>query len=235
MPRNSGSKYSMHSTKEWYDTFYEEGNRFGYKKWIYKPYLRSLLAKAGLSAGSTVLDVGCGQGFFSNLIRNCGMRVTGVDISDTGVRAACKNYRACDIRFVAADIDTMPKESAFDCVFVRSFSLYNVEDFSRSHHVTDRLMQYVKGGGAFIFAYNTNLKFANCGGRWRYHTLRQARQHFASYSNVECFFTLKLDIVILRKFAFNRLVSVLNSILSAALGIGGDIVCIVRKDLKSYE
>jgi SAM-dependent methyltransferase len=220
----------MPSTKDWYDAFYEEDNRFGYKEWIYKPYLKSLLAKAGLNAGSTILDVGCGQGFFSSLLRNCGMRVTGVDLSDAGVRAACKNYGGSDIRFVAADINTMPTGSVFDCVFVRSLSLYNVEDFSRSHDVTDRLMQHVKCGGAFIFVYNTNLKFANRGGSWRYHTLRQARQHFAGYSNVNCFFTLKIDIVILRKFAFNPLVSIVNSIFSAALGVGGDIVCIAQKE-----
>lgn len=220
----------MHSAKNWYDVFYEEKNPFGYKEWIYKPYLKSLLAKAGLKPGSTILDVGCGQGFFSNLLRNCGMRVTGVDISDTGVRAASKNYGSSDIRFVAADINTMPAGSAFDCVFVRSLSLYNVEDFSGNHDVTDRLMQYVKRGGVFIFAYNTNLKFTNRGGPWRYHTLRQGRQHFASYSNVKCFFTLKIDAVILRTLAFNYLFSKVNSILSSLFGIGGEIVCILQKE-----
>jgi SAM-dependent methyltransferase len=225
----------MQTTKEWYDTFYEEDNRFGYREWIYKAYLKSLLAKAGLKAGSTVLDVGCGQGFFSSLIRACGMRVTGVDISETGIRAACRTYGGGDIHFVAADINAMPAASAFDCVFVRSFSRYNAEDFSRNHEMTDRLMRYVKDGGTLIFAYNTNLKSSTCGGRWRYHTLRDARQHFASYSNVNCFFSLKIDTLILGRFAFNRVISVVNSILSAALGVGGDIVCIIRKGLESHE
>jgi SAM-dependent methyltransferase len=225
----------MDPTKEWYDTFYEGDNRFGYTKWIYKPYLKSLLGKAGLKAGSTVLDVGCGQGFFSSLIRNCGMRVTGVDISDTGIRKARKNYAGFDIRFLAADVGTLPMEAAFDCVFVRSFSSYNVENFSGNHCVTDRLMQYVKAGGTFIFAYNTNLKAPECVGSWRYHTLRQARQHFGSYSNAKCFFTVRIDTVILGSLAFSRLVSAVNSILSALFGLGGDIVCIVRKDLKSCE
>ncbi len=225
----------MHRTKEYYDAYYEKDNRFAYTEWIYKCYLKSLLSKAGLSAGSTILDVGCGQGFFSSLLRECGMWVTAVDISETGIRAACKSYGGSDIRFIVGDINTFPVGDAFDCVFVRSFSLYNVEDFSRSHSVTDRLMRYVKPRGALIFAYNTNLKFANSDGPWRYHTLKQARQHFASYPNVRCFFTLKIDTLILRRLAFNPLVSIVNSILSRALGIGGDIVCIVRKDLDCYE
>jgi ubiquinone/menaquinone biosynthesis C-methylase UbiE len=226
---------TVQSTKEWYDTFYEKDNSFGYREWIYRPYLKALFAKAGLKAGLTVLDVGCGQGFFSRLIKNFGMRVTGIDISNTAVKAASRDAGATDIRFLVADPNTMPAEHTFDCLFVRSFSLYNVEDFSRNHDVTDRLMRYLKDGGTFIFAYNTNLKFTNRCGSWRYHTLKEMREHFASYSKPKCFFTLKFDILILRRLAFNQVISTVNSMLSAVLGIGGDLVCIVRKDFKSNE
>ncbi len=120
------------STKGSYDICYKTRNYFGYREWIYRPYLKALLARANVKAGSALLDVGCGQGFFSNLLRKCGMRVTGMDMSETGIRMARECYGSSDIEFLVADVKTISTAERFDCVFVRSLSLYNMLDFATS-------------------------------------------------------------------------------------------------------
>jgi len=217
-------------TKDSYDRCYKTRNYFGYREWIYRPYLKALLARANLRAGSTLLDVGCGQGFFSNLLRKCGMRVTGIDMSETGIRMARECYGSSDIEFLVADVNTISTAGPFDCVFTRSLSLYNTLDFATRREVTEALMKYVRPSGTFIFAYNTNLNASKANSDWRYHTLEDAHQHFSSYKGVKCFFTLKIETLIFGKYAFNSLFSRVGAAVSSALGVGGELVCIVRKE-----
>jgi len=217
-------------TKDLYDTCYKKRNYFGYREWIYRPYLKALLARANLRAGSSLLDVGCGQGFFSNLLSQCGMRVTGIDMSETGIRAARECYGSPDIEFLVADVNTISTGRTFDCVFTRSLSLYNTLNFATRREVTEALMKYVRPSGTFIFAYNTNLSASKANSDWRYHTLEDARRHFSNYKGAKCFFTLKIETLSFGKYAFNALFSRVGAAVSSALGAGGELVCIVRKE-----
>jgi len=157
MPRSDENRDTM-NRKQSYNKIYESDNFFGYREGIYFPYIKAVLAAGRVAAGSTVLDVGCGQGFVANLLRKCGMKVTGIDISDTGILSARRVYGRLGIEFLVGDINTIGFDRVFDCVFTRSLSLYNIDDFPTSRGITAKLMKYVKPGGTFIFTYNTNLK-----------------------------------------------------------------------------
>src|SRR5262245_29507216 len=141
-----------------YERFYQDENYFGYRDWIYVPYIGALTAAAGLARGSSVLDVGCGQGYFSNLLRESGMVVLGMDVSVAGIRAAQESYSRPGLAFVVADIIRAPLAREFDCVFARSLSLYNRSDFATNQSVTDMLLHFVRPGGSLIFVYNTKLR-----------------------------------------------------------------------------
>jgi SAM-dependent methyltransferase len=216
-------------TAESYDSYYGKPNYFGYREWLHAPYISSLIGAAGLRAGSSVLDVGCGQGFFSSLLRRCGLDVYALDLSETGLRVAKHAYAGQDIHFLAADAMSPPFSHQFDAVFTRSFSLYNREDFPADTSVTDSLLRLVKPNGRFIFLYSTNLHPDKTSASWRFHSLDDVRKHFSRYPNRTILFISKLDTLFLRRHAFSRLSSTLNAFLSTELGLGGDIVCIVRK------
>jgi len=49
-----------------------------------------------------VIELGCGLGCFTNKIRNLGVEVLGIDISETAIKKARKKYPAC--KFYAGDI-----------------------------------------------------------------------------------------------------------------------------------
>src|SRR5207249_8437557 len=89
-----------------YDVKYRDANYFRYRRGLYAPYVSTLVRACGLPAGSSVLDVGCGQGFFSYLFHAHGMRVTGVDVSETGIQTAERLYGRRGITFAVADVRT---------------------------------------------------------------------------------------------------------------------------------
>lgn len=215
--------------KGYYDRAYEKKNYFGYQEWIYGSYIKGLISQAGLKSGETILDVGCGQGFFSYLFHKGGMRVYALDISKTAIRVAKNAYSSLGMEFAVGDVQAMSFPDRFDCVFTRSCSLYNTDDFPLKHYVTDELLRHVKDGGTFIFAYNTNLSPSKRSESWRYHTLSHVKKHFSRYPNARIFFISKVDTLLVRKYAFSSLVTKVNMFLSRALGLGGDLVCIIRK------
>jgi SAM-dependent methyltransferase len=215
--------------REWYNKKYNKRNYFGSREWLYGPYISSLVSLSGLKAGFSVLDAGCGQGFFSYLFHRHGLKVCGIDLSETGIRAAQSLYGSLGIRFVVGDIRSIPLSMKFDCVFTRACSLYNSKDFIISQEITDRLLGYVREGGTFIFAYNTKLNPMQKSKSWMYHTLGDVQRHFSRYPLVKIYVVNRLDMVLIGKYALNLLFTRLNAFLSTVLGIGVEFICILRK------
>lgn len=215
--------------REWYDRLYAQENYFQYRGWIYNAYIRAVVRKAGLKSGAAVLDVGCGQGFFSRILGELGFRVCGLDLSSRGLKWAQSTSKSSRVGFIQADISQLPfRIGTFDCVFVRSLSAYNTETLRNDRKVTDRLCRLVKPGGIFLFLYNTNLGASRPSDGWRNHSLSDAASHFSSYPESRCFYTTRLETLLLGKMALNRISTRLNARLSRLAGIGGELVCMVR-------
>lgn len=211
-----------------YNSQYEKENYFGYKEWMYDRYIASLIQTAGLKEGSTVLDVGCGQGFFSNLFRKHGMNVHGIDISEVGIREASKAYGQLGVNFSVADFETMNSSQQFDCVFVRSCSLYNRSDFSMNNDMTLKLLSHVRSLGVLIFVYNSNFS-SKRSDSWRFHSWDDLVRHFHGCPNAKFFFSTKIDACLLGKYAVTSFVTKANIMLSKMLGVGGDLICILQR------
>ena len=211
---------------KFYDEIYKRQNYFHYPSWIYGPYVSSLIKFCGLRKGASILDVGCGQGFFSYLFSKHGMKVHGVDLSETGISAARNLYGRFGITFSVADVQTLTLPEQFDCVFVRSCSLYNTEAFPLEKEVTRNFLRNLKSSGTLVFGYNSNFSSKEST-TWRYHSLEDVERHFSGYSNAEVFFLNKATTLLLRKLSFTTFATRLNVLLSKGLAMGGEIVCIL--------
>jgi SAM-dependent methyltransferase len=213
---------------DFYDKIYQQENYFLYQQWLYAPYISSLIAFCRLPKGASILDVGCGQGFFSYLFSKHGMKVLGIDISETGITKAQNLYGHLDISFAVSDIRTATFGKQFDCIFVRSCSLYNTNEFSRHREPTADMLKHLKPGGTFMFVYNSNCS-SKASPTWRYHSLDDARAHFGTQIDAQVFFVTKPSAYLLRHYTFSWAITRLNILFSQLTGAGGDIVCILKK------
>ena len=152
----------------------------------------------------------------------------GIDISETGIRTAEKLYGQFHVTFAVSDIQTATYAEQFDCVFVRSCSLYNSDAFPFQTAVTDTLLSHVRPGGTLIFVYNSNFS-SKLNASWRYHSLDDVRRHFRGCPSAEIFFLNKVSTCLFRKYSINPLFTRLNALGSRFVGVGGDLLCIVRK------
>jgi len=213
-----------------YDNKYRRANYFEYRDWWYYSYLKAVVTRAGLRRGASVLDAGCGQGFFTALFDRLGFDAVGVDLSGEGIAAAKARYQGTGTRFMVGDVTDLPFRGEFDLVFTRSCSLYNTEDFGLDDAVTQRMLEYVKPGGVFIFDYYTKLKSGKRSDTWLYHSARDMERHFAAFRNCRMYFCLRFDALLLGALILTRPWSEVAQSLSRLSGLGGELVAIVRKD-----
>lgn len=95
------------------------------------PYLFRFLE--GLPPHAKVLDAGCGNGFFSGKMLEHGYRVTGIDVSTTGIEVCRREYP--DGIFHAAPVDSsrLPEliGTGFDAIVAMEVveHLYSMKDF----------------------------------------------------------------------------------------------------------
>ncbi len=93
-----------------------------YRTYVIGP---ALLTACGDVQGATVLDLGCGQGFFSRLLAQRGAKVLGVDISDRLIHHALRReeqaplgieYRVLDARGIAARLPPASFDMVVSCI-----------------------------------------------------------------------------------------------------------------------
>lgn len=217
--------------RAFYDEAYRTADLFHYNERMYRAYVKTLVAVARLKKGAAVLDAGCGQGLFTRLFAAEGMQVFSTDVSLVGLQQARARYGPAVARPFVSDLyrSAIRPDFGFDCVFVRSCSLYNTDRVDSCVATTQILMSLVRVGGLMILAYNTNL--SGQGENWRQHRLEEMRLLLRS-ANVRyhLYFISRIDTVVLGRLAFSNVVTAINEWISRNTGIGGEIVAVIRKD-----
>ena len=129
----------------------ESGLPLAYNRACYalrRSVLDRALREAGAAvAGRTVLDVGCGTGFFTAYYLDHGARVTGLDIAPVAIeRLAARHPEA---RFLLADVSEAEIAGHFD--LVNAFDvLYHITDDARWERAVRHLAQAVAPGGLLL-------------------------------------------------------------------------------------
>ncbi len=144
-----------------------------------------MLTRAGLVAGASVLDIGCGNGNTARwLARQARCEVVGVDLSPVRVehaRRAARRDRSC--WFVTGSATALPfADHHFDVVWSQA-TLYHVHDRGRA---LEEIRRVLRDGGRLVFDDLTtpadHARLSPRSRRWVYDRLR-----FTPTWNVDCY------------------------------------------------
>ena len=142
-----------------YDRHYRAGG-FGYEadrrrseSWVREHYIRAF----DLPRGARLLDIPCGDGFWSSIFHRAGFRVTGLDLSEGGIEVARSRYPGIRFETANAEEDLPVDREGFDVVFCRAIThLHRRELITESStRMIRNLMRYVAPGGVLLLSYNT--------------------------------------------------------------------------------
>jgi 2-polyprenyl-3-methyl-5-hydroxy-6-metoxy-1,4-benzoquinol methylase len=151
-----------------YEKLYRSGG-FGYEEdrekwvdWVERHYidhfeLRGRTKRRRRDPKPTLLDIPCGNGFWTSLFRDHGFDVRGIDLSPAGIDAANDEYP--DIEFTVGNAEEgLPVgDEKFDVVFSRGISHLHRENLDQpgTHAMAANLLTYVKPEGQLLVSYYT--------------------------------------------------------------------------------
>lgn len=156
-----------------YDRHYKAGG-FGYeakrRKWV--AWVKKHHVKRFGMTGK-VLDAACGNGFWTDVLRQLGLDAQGFDLSAEGIRAACAQYPKNAYTEGNAEIEIASFVGQFDWVFVRGIShLHRTRlDTDEARAMVRTLLSYTKPGGKMLHSYHTTQDGTNPKGNHFNHTL----------------------------------------------------------------
>ena len=142
-----------------YDRLYASGgfgyeaNRPRWRAWVGQHYIGAF----GLQAGERLLDIPCGDGFWTSVFAEFGFDACGVDLSPGGIDTARQGYPGIEFAVGDAEQDVPFAKRSFDVVFSRGIThLHRPELFKdSSFRMAGNLMGYVRPGGLLLVSYYT--------------------------------------------------------------------------------
>lgn len=125
------------------------------------------LEKAIPRPGSTVLDMGCGPGLYTEHLAKRGYKVTGVDLSTNSIRYAqdSAQKKGLDITYRNQDYMDLDDSNAFDLIFI-IFTDFGVLVPKTREKVLNNIYRALKPGGVFCFDFlNDSYPITDLGNR----------------------------------------------------------------------
>ncbi len=156
MNKNIPKETSWGKVADWYDELLEEDFDSFQAKVILPNLLRVLnikppLARTVLASGKVqqelplldlnVIDIACGQGYFSRALELAGAKVTGADISGELIaKAKERSPKTISFHIASADKLNFAQDNSFDVAII-ILSLQNIENFSGALSEASRVLK----------------------------------------------------------------------------------------------
>jgi SAM-dependent methyltransferase len=133
--------FDAHADSDEYDVFAPEAN---------EKLIAAFMRLSGLPRGARVVDLGCGSGVFTALLRRNGFDSVGVDISPKLVALGRRKYPGLEL--MEGDAENLPFESgSFDGVLLSGL----VHHFPDPRRLAREVKRILKAGGRFV-AFDPN-------------------------------------------------------------------------------
>lgn len=120
-------------------------------------FVKAIIKKYKIKEKSRILDLGCGNGLYSDIFFKNNMIVTGIDLSENSIEY-CKNMYSEKINFLCQDAFSLKSQEAYDMVFCNFFTYFNAFDnLVDANAYVERMMSYLKTGGYLFFIWISDL------------------------------------------------------------------------------
>ena len=140
------SDTSWGNVADWYDNVVNDTDSYQQKV-----ILPNILRIAAPSKGMKILDVGCGQGFFSHALAKAGADVVGIDISRELIAIAQKNAAKNEMFFAASADDLSKLRNETYDVALSVLAIQNIEHIAKAFKEISRTL---KKNGKFVMILN---------------------------------------------------------------------------------
>ncbi len=140
------NKTSWSAVADWYDT-YLEVTPDSYQAMVIAPNLLRVLA---LKKGECVVDIACGQGYFTRLFADAGAVATGADISKELIATAKKRAPKIEFNATPAHKLLFAKDASVDAVTI-VLAIQNIENIADVFAEAKRVL---KPDGRFVLVMN---------------------------------------------------------------------------------
>lgn len=146
-PAKAGANTSWNGVAGWYDALIEKDDDTYQTKVILPNILRAM----DIKEGTKVLDVACGQGFFSRAFHAKGAHVSGVDLASTLVEFA-KKQSPKEIRFFVRSAEDLAvfEDGYFDKVVI----VLAIQNMDAPHKVFKECARVLAPGGKLYLVMN---------------------------------------------------------------------------------
>ncbi len=178
--------------EEWFDTDYyrelykqrdgEEADRF----------VDQLVKHLQLKSGMRILDVACGRGRHSFVLRQLGFDVTGIDLSDLKI-AECLEHEDPYLNFYKHDMRRTFRINYFDCVFNFFTSFGYFDSIRDDAKAAQSMASNLKPNGVLVIDYlNANHALLNLQNREELNTedyqfrIRRSKKNGMINKEIEC-------------------------------------------------
>ena len=174
------------------------------------------------------LDVGCGYGFFTNLLDQFGHKTYGVDLDKGVIFTAAKNFPSS---FLIGDSTKLPfPNNTFDVILCRGLSVFYREIHENSSNQRNHLLNLLKDDGFLVFITATNLSGQKT--TIQNHKFKDVSSFFTKpdlETSSHFFFAQNFLFKIFGENSFNIIFTNLSILLAKITKRSGYIVCIVKK------
>jgi ubiquinone/menaquinone biosynthesis C-methylase UbiE len=141
---------------DYYDRFYLSGDFSYYSERITEKFLKTIIKECRLFPGDKILDLGCGTGYYVNILTQMGLDALGVDISKIAIEKAKEKYPESKFEITDATNLSLEKNSV-QMIFLYGCSVINCENLSDINNYLEYVLSFIKKGGYLVYIAGSNL------------------------------------------------------------------------------
>lgn len=172
-----------------------------------KIVLKELFSKIQKNINNSVLELGCGVGYKSQIIYELGYKVKAIDFSEVAIERA-RRWWDSGIVFSCEDFYSITELSQYDILYTSSFSPIRNQFKVKDSEVFNQIFRMIKSGGYLIFEWGRNSHYEEKHNDWSFISIKDILNVMPKYGDIQCIYANHRQLApILKHYYFSKLIT----------------------------